>query len=159
MPCPVVPDLVRLAIVDAGNSSAATAAAGNSGTATAAAVPTGDPAPPPPSSTATSPGRFPLEKLEPDQRVRLEGRVRPQRRRPVRAARPGVRRWTACCRSAPATRYPFGLVESGCRRLPVSSSTSFAYIWRAGAVGRRRLRLEQRGGGACVWSAGAAGIF
>jgi hypothetical protein len=131
---------VRLAIVDVGNS----------GATTAAAAPTGDPAPTPPSSTATSPGRFPLENLEPDQRVRLEGHVRPRRRRPGRAARPGVRRWTACCRSAPATRYPFGLVESGRRRLPLPP------LPQAGPTSGGP---EQWNGGTCVYSAGAAGIF
>jgi hypothetical protein len=88
---------VRLAIVAAGNFGAATAAAGYSGAASAAAAPTADPVPPPPFPTATSAGHMPLENLEPDQRVQLEGRVRPWLRRPVWAARPGVWRWTAWC--------------------------------------------------------------
>jgi hypothetical protein len=50
--------------------------------------------------------------------MQREGRFRAGWRRPVRAARPGLRRWTVWCRSTPAARSPFGLLESSRRRLP-----------------------------------------
>jgi hypothetical protein len=94
---------------------------------------------------------------EPDQRVRLEGGVRPRRRRHVRAAHHGVRRWTVWCRSAPATQHPFRLLESGRRRLslprlpqaaPTSGGRSSGTAAPASrAAGRRRLRLERRSSG------------
>jgi hypothetical protein len=81
------------------------------------------------------------ENLKPDQRVRLEGGIRPRRRRPIRAARPGVRLWTVWCPSAPATRHPFELLESGRGLLPLPPLPQAAPT--SGGP-------EQWDGGACV---------
>jgi hypothetical protein len=80
----------------------------------------------------------------PAEAMRREGRTRSRRHRPVRAARPGCRRWIVWCRSAPAARCPFGLLKYGPRRLPQAP------------LRKLRMRLERTGAAGCVYSAGAA---
>jgi hypothetical protein len=97
-------------------------------------------------------------------RARPAGAARRTRPSPTASARSGCSSWPPALDRVlsicPSNAVPFRASRVRTpSTAPASSSTSFAYIWRAGAVGRRRLRLEQRDGGACVWSAGAAGIF
>jgi hypothetical protein len=58
----------------------------------------------------------------------------------VRAARPGLRRWTVWCRFPPATRCPFWLLDSGRCRLPRAPLPQAALASQA---------PEQQGEGAC----------